>query len=57
MAAIKRLVDDVPKVVIRARMAGATWEEIGSALGVTKQRAHQLYAHKEPYEFPLGPDS
>ena len=29
---------------IQARAAGATWSEIGSTLGVTKQRAQQRYS-------------
>jgi FtsZ-binding cell division protein ZapB len=30
--------------VLQARLAGATFEQIGRQLGVTTQRAHQLYA-------------
>ena len=31
------------KVVCEARAAGATWEQIGKALGVSKQAAQQRY--------------
>lgn len=57
LALIDALVENVPGLVRAARMSGATWEQIGDALGVTKQRAHQLYAGKMGYEFPLGSDS
>jgi hypothetical protein len=56
LAVANALLEDVPIFVRAARMAGATWEEIGAALGVTKQRAHQLYAHKIGYDFPLDAD-
>lgn len=32
------------KAVIAAKAAGASWAEIGTALDLTKQRAHQKYA-------------
>lgn len=32
------------ELVIEARDAGATWEEIGRALGVTTQTAHRRYS-------------
>jgi hypothetical protein len=50
---INSIMKNVSVFVKAARMSGATWEEIGTALGVTKQRAHQLYADKMGYEFPL----
>lgn len=54
---INELVDDVPGLVRSARMTGATWEEIGNALGMTRQAAHQAYAHSLSYDFPLNSDS
>jgi hypothetical protein len=56
LAAAKALLEDVPIFVRAARLSGATWTDIGTALGVTKQRAHQLYAHRIGYEFPGEPD-
>lgn len=32
----------------RARIAGHTWQEIGDALGLTAQRAHQIARQSEP---------
>ena len=34
------------RCVIAARQLGATWEELGSAMGVTKQAAQQRYGLK-----------
>lgn len=31
------------RAVVDARAAGRTWAEIGAALGVTKQAAHEMY--------------
>ena len=36
---------DVGAAVARARAAGASWRLIGDALGVTRQGAHDRYAH------------
>jgi hypothetical protein len=44
-------------LVKAARLSGATWAEIGAALGMTKQGAHALYADKLGYEFPQGPET
>jgi hypothetical protein len=35
----------IQQVVISARTAGATWPQIGTALGVSTQAAHQRYRH------------
>jgi hypothetical protein len=43
----------VSDAVISARMAGASWAEIGTALGMTKQGAHKKFSDKLPYQFPL----
>lgn len=43
---IARLVTSMTTdVVIHARENGASWAEIGAALGVTKQAAQQSYGH------------
>jgi hypothetical protein len=39
--------------VVRARLKGASWEELGAALGMTKQGAHKRYSSKLPYQYPL----
>jgi hypothetical protein len=36
----------VEKTAITARAEGASWAEIASSLGITKQRAHQRYSEK-----------
>lgn len=38
----------MPAAVNAAREAGATWQQIGDALGMTRQSAHVKYAPKEP---------
>ena len=35
--------------VHKAKSAGATWEQIGDALAITKQAAQQRYGHKDPW--------
>jgi hypothetical protein len=49
LAAIAPLVGEVDGAVVRlvaqARSQGATWEDIGAALGITRQGAHSRYAH------------
>lgn len=39
---------DVEATVRAARMAGATWTQIGTALGVKKQSAWERYRHLDP---------
>jgi hypothetical protein len=34
----------VPHLVVQARYAGASWQELGEALGVSRQAAHEKYA-------------
>lgn len=33
------------RCVFAARMAGATWQEVGDALGMPRQNAHRRYSH------------
>jgi hypothetical protein len=53
LGVIRDLTEDLPIFVTKARMSGATWTQIGNALGVSKQAAQQRYAVYLPYEFPL----
>ena len=39
----RRSVDDL---VYEAREDGASWELIGKALGISRQAAHEKYAHR-----------
>lgn len=43
--AIRRAVDSL---VAEARTAGESWESIGKALHMTRQAAHEKYAHRMP---------
>jgi hypothetical protein len=43
----------VTDCVVSARLAGATWNEIGGALGITAQGANKRYAIALPYQYPL----
>jgi hypothetical protein len=43
VAAIRCAEEALDRVVSRARARGATWEEIGRALGVSKQAAHHRF--------------
>lgn len=52
--AIESCLTDLVKA---ARSSGATWQEIGDSLGVTRQGAWLRYHPHLPHEFPLGPDS
>ena len=36
----------ITRDVAKCRDAGCTWEQIGDALGITKQAAQQRYGHK-----------
>lgn len=40
---------------IQAKAAGATWQEVGDALGITRQAAHAAYRKwkQAAYTFPL----
>jgi hypothetical protein len=35
----------IERAVVRARVCGASWSEVGRALGVTRQGAQQRYGH------------
>ena len=35
-------------LVWQARLDGATWEQVGDALGIPKQTAHRRFAHLDP---------
>jgi hypothetical protein len=54
VAARRAAENSVSEAAISARMAGATWEEIGVILGLTKQGAHRRYATALPYDFPAS---
>lgn len=43
---IRSIEDRLPDAVANARAAGARWEDIGGALGITLQAAHRRYASK-----------
>jgi hypothetical protein len=49
LSSVAALVGEVDGAVVRlvaqARKAGATWEDIGTALRITRQGAHSRYAH------------
>jgi len=38
----------LPLTVAEARAAGASWQQIGEALGMTKQSAHKRFAGDRP---------
>jgi hypothetical protein len=46
---------EVSEAAISARLGGATWEEIGLVLGISKQGAFARYGHMLPYAYP-SPD-
>lgn len=41
--AIRDLTERLPRYVTRARANGATWQQVGDALAITKQAAQQRY--------------
>jgi hypothetical protein len=47
VAIIQAFTDDLPIFVNAARRNGATWEQIGDALGVSRQAAHQRYGEQQ----------
>lgn len=47
IARINEMVETVPSLVKQARLSGASWTQIGLALGVTRQAAQQRYAAVE----------
>jgi hypothetical protein len=57
VAAVEAAAKDVSDAAIRARMAGASWAEIGRPLGITKQAAFLRYSRLLPYAFPAGPEN
>jgi hypothetical protein len=42
----------VTEAAISARLGGATWDEVGFCLGITKQAAFKRYSGMLGYEFP-----
>lgn len=47
----------VSEAVISARLGGASWQEIGTVLGMTRQGAQKRYAGMLPYQFALPADT
>jgi hypothetical protein len=49
LSSVAALVGEVDGAVVRlvaqARRQGATWGDVGAALGITRQAAHYRYAH------------
>lgn len=45
----------VDALVKKARGAGATWEQIGFTVGISKQAAHQAWGNQEEPEIGLKP--
>lgn len=43
LSAAQRLRDEAAAHVARARLLGATWADVGDALGVTRQTAHERF--------------
>lgn len=41
----------VPALIKQARVTGATWEQVGRAMGMTRQAAHQRYSLYLPEEY------
>jgi hypothetical protein len=54
VAIIQAFTDDLPIFVSAARRSGATWEQIGDALGVSRQAAQQRYGQHESGDLPSG---
>jgi DNA-directed RNA polymerase specialized sigma24 family protein len=46
VASLRQLVEELQELQVgNARAAGWSWQEIASALGVSKQAVHKRYAH------------
>lgn len=39
--------EDINRLVTQARQEGHTWKQIGDALGITRQAAHQRYGESK----------
>lgn len=47
VAALRKLVEQLEAVQVRnARAQGWSWQQIATALGVTRQAVHQKHAHR-----------
>lgn len=44
-ASVKRAEAELSATVIAARKTGASWAQIGAALGMTRQSAHERWGH------------
>lgn len=44
---LARAEEELDEAVMAARERGATWEQVGEALGTTRQGAHRKYAARE----------
>jgi len=47
-AVAREAADALDRVVVLARAQGATWREIGEALGISHQSAHQRWRAHDP---------
>lgn len=54
VAIAQAFTDDLPIFVNAARRNGATWEQIGNALGVSRQAAQQRYGEHNDEGPPNG---
>lgn len=53
---VQQLESELRPAILAARTFGATWAQIGAALGVTPQSAHRKYGHKtDSYEDQVAP--
>lgn len=46
-ATIRHMESEQPALVEAARKAGATWQQIGDALGISRQAAHERFKEGE----------